>query len=121
MEQCPVCEGEVSVVWEKRGKSQTGMRWWMGIYACDEHGIMSGYGTLRRKVKTLRSWTPACPDHGTPSVIRVYPYRFACVRCDRQFEHRNGRLLVTRRPGMKNDLWVLGKIFRYRYGDRRHE
>lgn len=119
MEMCPVCGAGVTMIWERRGKSQTGMKWWAGNYRCDHHGIMSGCGTVRRREKTLRSWTPACPEHGTPSVIRVYPYRFVCVRCDRRFEHRNGRLLITRRPGMKNNLRALGRVFRSRYGDRK--
>lgn len=98
---CPICNNHVYKIWEHRGGN--GTKWFAGRYWCAKcHDFVAISGTESGGTRKVRSWLPACPDHGTARMIRPNgDESFRCLDCDRNFHARNGRLITTRQPGIR--------------------
>lgn len=106
--ECPMCGGLLNQkVYENRGVSGRGLEWFAGLYQCGVcKNIYAASGSIVRmtsgkEVSRLRSWAPACPEHGPHRVIRTYTDKYTCLSCQRagylrNFEVRNGKLVTTR-------------------------
>ncbi|MFP5213961.1 MAG: hypothetical protein ACLGPL_11350 [Acidobacteriota bacterium] len=94
MDQCPVCNRELTRFWENTGRG-----WFSGLYNCPEHGRIKASGGYDGKEKTIYCWYPSCSLHGADHVIRINETRFGCTipECNRFFEVRNGRIIPTRK------------------------
>lgn len=105
MRTCPVCGAYVSRVFENRNK-----RWFAGQYTCRRCGLLAISGSIARDgAEKIRSWLPACPEHG---LLRVYSCNldhteFARGLCTRRFYLRNNSTVTTRRPALEPD-WKTG-------------
>ncbi len=92
MKQCPICNTHVTMIYERTESSTWAGRYW--CHGC--HVILSACGSIvHRDERSIRAWTPVCPESGAHIVVRPNGNAvdaFRCVDCGREFRRNGNRI-----------------------------